>query len=219
MSIARFAGPAGRAVARQVHRRVRQTCEVSKFHDHVLDAATARPASVRGQPWVAWLSCSRPLRTDSQRALPATADGPTKWIMLALGACEAVWREALIETGRPYSPLRHLGFSFAPRPKQCFHSALRFPQGNYLAGATALTWVLSEARVLAWLCVFLFGCLTFEVTCTRQRDALARQGIMSIARHAGQVWHAVARQVHRMVRHRLLRAGGQARFHCLLACP
>jgi hypothetical protein len=43
-------------------------------------------------------------------------------------------------------------------------------------------------------------CLTFEVTCTRQRDALARQGIMSIARHAGQVWHAVARQVHRMVR-------------------
>jgi hypothetical protein len=42
--------------------------------------------------------------------------------------------------------------------------------------------------------------LTFEVTCTRQRDALARQGIMSIARTAGQVWHAVARQVHRRVR-------------------
>jgi hypothetical protein len=44
------------------------------------------------------------------------------------------------------------------------------------------------------------GCLTFEVTCARQRDALARQGIMSIARTAGQVWHAVARQVHRRVR-------------------
>jgi hypothetical protein len=42
--------------------------------------------------------------------------------------------------------------------------------------------------------------LTFEVTCTRQRAALARQGIMSIARHAGQVWTAVARQVHRRVR-------------------
>jgi hypothetical protein len=42
--------------------------------------------------------------------------------------------------------------------------------------------------------------LTFEVTCERQRDALARQGIMSIARNAGQVWHAVARQVHRRVR-------------------
>jgi hypothetical protein len=46
--------------------------------------------------------------------------------------------------------------------------------------------------------------LTFEVTCVRQRDALARQGNMSIARTAGQVWHAVARQVHRRVRLRRL---------------
>jgi hypothetical protein len=42
--------------------------------------------------------------------------------------------------------------------------------------------------------------LTFEVTCTRQRDALARRSRMSIARFAAPVWHAVARQVHRMVR-------------------
>jgi hypothetical protein len=35
----------------------------------------------------------------------------------------------------------------------------------------------------------------------RQRDALARRSRMSIARFAAPVWHAVARQVHRMVRH------------------
>jgi hypothetical protein len=40
----------------------------------------------------------------------------------------------------------------------------------------------------------------------QQWDALARQGIMSIARHAGQVWHAAARQLHRMVRHSLVAA-------------
>jgi hypothetical protein len=43
-------------------------------------------------------------------------------------------------------------------------------------------------------------CLTFEVTCTRQWAALDQRGIMSIARIAGPVWTAVARQVHRMVR-------------------
>jgi hypothetical protein len=46
-----------------------------------------------------------------------------------------------------------------------------------------------------------FGCLTFEVTCVRQRDALARRSRMSVARFAAPVWHAVARQVHRVVRH------------------
>jgi hypothetical protein len=128
---------------------------------------------------------------------PAAAD----WLpQRTFGACGAVWREALTETGRPYSALRRLGFSFAPRPKQRFYSELQFPQGNYLAGATALTRVLAEARVLLGFGFVLFGCLTFEVTCTRQRDALARQGIMSIARIAGPVWTAVARQVHRMVR-------------------
>jgi hypothetical protein len=66
---------------------------------------------------------------------------------------------------------------------------------------------LAEARVLPVFVFAVFGSLTFEVTCTRQRDALARQGIMSIARHAGQVWHAVARQVHRRVR---LRFGATA---------
>jgi hypothetical protein len=74
-----------------------------------------------------------------------------------------------------------------------------------VAGANALTWMLARSACLNSGFVFdVFGCLTFEVTCTRQRDALARQGIMSIARHAGQVWHAVARQVHRMVRHHAL---------------
>jgi hypothetical protein len=61
--------------------------------------------------------------------------------------------------------------------------------------------------------------LTFEVTCTRQRDALARQGIMSIARHAGQVWHAVARQVHRRVRfpQNLLLGTDLLSFHAMTA--
>jgi hypothetical protein len=64
-----------------------------------------------------------------------------------------------------------------------------------------LTQVGAGARVFkANMLMKLFAGLTFEVTCTRQRDTLARQGIMSIARTAGQVWHAVARQVHRMVR-------------------
>jgi hypothetical protein len=58
--------------------------------------------------------------------------------------------------------------------------------------------------------VGILGRLTFKVTCERQRDALARQGIMSIARHAGQVWHAVARQVHRRVRQHLERSLVQA---------
>jgi hypothetical protein len=50
MSIARFAGPAGRAVARQVHRRVRQTCEVNKCGNHVLNIAIARRPLGGGQP-------------------------------------------------------------------------------------------------------------------------------------------------------------------------
>jgi hypothetical protein len=41
MSIARFAGPAWRAVARQVHRRVRLPRDEKKCSDHILDADTA----------------------------------------------------------------------------------------------------------------------------------------------------------------------------------
>jgi hypothetical protein len=52
------------------------------------------------------------------------------------------------------------------------------------------------------------GSLTFEVTCTRQRAALDQRGIMSIARIAGPVWTAVARQVHRRVRHPSERRAG-----------
>jgi hypothetical protein len=64
-----------------------------------------------------------------------------------------------------------------------------------------LTRVHSGARVLAVASYMLFlGSLTFEVTCVRQRDALDQRSIMSIARFAGPVWHAVARQVHRVVR-------------------
>jgi hypothetical protein len=50
MSIARFAGPAGHAVARQVHRRVRHPCEAEQCGDHVLDAAIARAAVEEGKP-------------------------------------------------------------------------------------------------------------------------------------------------------------------------
>jgi hypothetical protein len=75
-----------------------------------------------------------------------------------------------------------------------------FLKAGRVAGATALTWVLAEARVLRGFEFVLFGCLTFEVTCTRQRDLLDQRSIMSIARFAGPARHAVARQVHRMVR-------------------
>jgi hypothetical protein len=69
-----------------------------------------------------------------------------------------------------------------------------------LAGANAMKWVLAEVRVLRGFEFALFGCLTFEVTCVRQRDALDQRSIMSIARFAGPAWRAVARQVHRRVR-------------------
>jgi hypothetical protein len=104
------------------------------------------------------------------------------------------------------------GFHALRGRKKRLHSARQFLQRDSLAGETALTWVLAEARVLLGFVFDVFGCLTFEVTCVRQRDALARQGIMSIARTAGQVWHAVARQVHRRVRHRLFQAAEQARL-------
>jgi hypothetical protein len=50
MSIARHAGQAWRAVARQVHRRVRHPCEAEQCGDHVLDAAIARVAVEEGKP-------------------------------------------------------------------------------------------------------------------------------------------------------------------------
>jgi hypothetical protein len=62
----------------------------------------------------------------------------------------------------------------APRcRKKRFLSARWFLQSDPLAGANALTWVLAEVRALLGFVFDVFGCLTFEVTCVRQCDALA----------------------------------------------
>jgi hypothetical protein len=134
-------------------------------------------------------------------ASPPTAAGPTNWLPHALCACEAIRREARTELWMPCSALRPLWASCASRPKAAVSFRAVVSSKRFTCRRERMDVGSCPKRVSEPVFVFdVFGCLTFEVTCTRQRDTLARQGIMSIARTAGQVWHAVARQVHRRVR-------------------
>jgi hypothetical protein len=108
-----------------------------------------------------------------------------------------------------FLPAKPVTLNFIPSPD----SAALWPK--------ALTQVDPGARVFkANKLTRLFAGLTFEVTCTRQRDLLDQRSIMSIVRFAGPARHAVARQVHRRVRQPSeRRAGGNHDLDTATARP